>query len=222
MTAAALPYLLAGAGTLAQMKSTADANDKRRSILNAQLDRDDAAAKKSNALILNESEKFAPEVRKEAMIANEEKLFGQQQADLQSGAGGGELGAITTAGGAGNVSDDFLRAKADRAVTEGNRLTSIARELAKTRAPGQLAIDEGYSRGNLSSELSNIAGTNQNYARAASNDAGAVQEGNLGAFGKIASAIGMGMAAGGAAKAAGAAAGGGTGIGFKVPSSMWG
>lgn len=194
MTAAAIPYVIAAVGTYAQMQSTEDAADERRSILNNQLTRDEEAAKKSSALVLDESGKFAPQQRKEELAANEEKVFGQQQKDLQAGAGGGDIGAVQTSGDAGNVSDDFLRAKADRAVTEGTRLTSIARELAKTRAPGQLQIDEGYSRGNLAGELQNLQGTNQNFARAAGNDAGNVQEGGLGSFGKIASTIGAAYA----------------------------
>lgn len=191
--AEAIPYIMAAVGTAAQMKATGDAADERRSILNNQLSRDEEAAKKSSQLVLDESGKFAPEERKEALASNEEKLFGQQQKDLEAGAGGGALGAVDTSGGAGNVSDDFVRAKADRAVTEGNRLTSIARELAKTRAPGQMQIDEGYSRGNLASELQNLQGSNQNFARAAGNDASNVQESNLGSYGKIATAVGSTM-----------------------------
>lgn len=195
--AQAIPYIIAAVGTYAQMKSSQDAADERRGILNQQLERDDQTKEKVNSAVLTEAQKLNPADRKNAISDQEGQIYQQSQKDLQAGAGGGDIGAVDTTGGAGNVSDDFLKAKADRAVSEGNRLTDIARELSKTRAPGQLKVNEGYSQGNLASELQDIGGTNQNYARAASADANSVQEGNLGGFGKIASSIGMGMAAGG-------------------------
>lgn len=227
-----LPYILAGGGALAQIVSADDAADERRQILNAQLERDDQASKKSNQLVLDQAQKLSGQQRADELAKQEDKIYQQQQKDLMTGAGGGALGTVQTSGDAGNVSDDFVRAKAERAVTEGNRLTNLAREVAKTRAPGQLLTNEGYQQADLAGALSNIGSTNQNYARAAQADASNVNEGPLGSFGKIASAIGLGLAAGGigapVAGGAGASAGGtgisfgGNGAGFKVPSSLWG
>lgn len=227
MTTAAIPYVLAGLGTAAQIVDSREQTKDQRRILNAQLARDEETAKKNNALILDEAAKYAPDQRLDAMAENEQRVYDQQQKDLMAGAGGADIGNVVTSGDAGNVSDDFVRARADRAVTEGSRLTSLARALAKTRAPGQLAIEEGYSRGNLASALSNLAGTNANFARAAQSDAASVTGGSLGNLGRITSGIGMGLAAGGFGAAAPAGAATATGVSsgaanFKLPASIWG
>jgi hypothetical protein len=68
-----------------------------------------------------------------ALEGQQQATFDQAQKDL-----GTAPTIIEGAGDGGNVSSDYLNAKADTALTEGNRLTAIARELSKTRAPGQL------------------------------------------------------------------------------------
>lgn len=195
---AAAPYIIAAIGTYASLQAQQDAADERRQILNTQLEASDAASKKTNALVLeNAQNTYDPNQRQSNLEAKADEISAQQQKDLQTGAGGGAVGAPDTAGDAGNLSDDFLRAKADKAVTEGNRLTSLARQIAKTRAVGGLLQDEGKKGADLASELQNIQSANQSSYRGAVTDAGSVGTSPLGALGSLAGSIGAGMAANG-------------------------
>lgn len=201
MTAAALPYILAAGGTALQMKASSDANKERRGIINAQLARDEETAKKGAALVLEEGEKLNPQTRQENLQTQENQISAQQMEDLKTGAGGGEIGSFNAAGDAGNVSSDFVKEKAARAVTEGNRLTDVAKALAKTRSSGTLQSNEALSRADLAGDLNNLYGANANLGRASSNDASAVVPNQglvgLGTVASMASMIGSGMAASG-------------------------
>lgn len=221
MTAAAIPYLIAAGGTALQMKASNDANQERRGILNSQMARDETASKKGAALVLEEGQKLNPGQRQENLQAQEDQISAQQMQDLKTGAGGGDLGAVETAGDAGNVSSDFVKEKAARAVTEGNRLTDIAKALAKTRSTTSLQGEEALGRADLAGELGNLYGANANLGRASGIDASAVTPNQgLTGLGTVASMIGTGMAAGGfgatksplAAKPSSWATSGGAGI----------
>ena len=107
------------------------------------------------------------------------------------------MGAVNTAGDAGNVSDDFLQAKAGRAITEGNRLTDLARSIAKSRAISGVQKTEGQQNADLYSNLNDLNSTNRNYAAASQTDASNVRPGALGTLGSLASAIGTATALGG-------------------------
>ncbi len=180
-----VPALLAGGGTLLQMSAQQDAADQKRSTLNRQLERDDQAQKKAIGLVQQEGQNYGIDERLKAMQGQEDQTYAQTQADIQ-GAGGAQ---VNTAGDAGSVSEDFLKGKAERAITEGTRLTSIAREAAKARAPTGLMSDDALRRAGLAGNLQNVWGTNSNMARATGTDADGVQEPGYGALGSIASAI---------------------------------
>lgn len=194
--AAAAPYIVAAIGTAMTIKSNNDANDERRGIMNAQLDRNTAAANKSSQLVTNEAAKYDPTQRQAAIDTQAAQVYGQEQKDLAAGAGGGTVGNVSTSGDAGNVSDDFIRSKADRALTEGNRLTDIARELSKVRAPNDVRTDEGYSNADLAGNLQSLFSTNRNQANAAMGAAGAVTPGNGAAYGQLLTGLGSSLAAG--------------------------
>jgi len=187
-----IPMVIALAGTAAQMSAQADERDERRKTLNNQLERDETATKKSIDLVQKEGQNYGMDERLAAMKAQEEQGFGQTQADMQ-GAGGA---TVNTAGDAGNVSEDFIKGKAERAVTEGTRLTSIAREAAKTRAPGSLMNEDALRRAGMAGGLQSLWGTTSNMARATGNDAAAVQAPAYGALGSIASSIAPAMGSG--------------------------
>lgn len=189
---AALPQLgMMVGGSLLQMNAQQDAADERRQVMNRQLARDSAAQQKGAQQVLAEGQNFAPEQRQQAIQQAETQAFDQSQKDLQTGANvTGQPAAVQTSGDAGNVSADFIKGKADRAITEGTRLTSLAREIAKTRAPTLLQQTEAQRRANLAGDLSNLYGSNQQMAGATQNDAGAVEEPAYGALGSIASSIG--------------------------------
>jgi hypothetical protein len=141
-------------------------------------------------------------------------------ADLNAAAPSGNAGAVTTTGDAGNVSDDFVKAKADRAVTEGTRLTGIAREIAKTRAPNLQLVTEGQRGADLAGNLQSLYGSNSNMGRATANDANSVLEPQYGGLGKIATLIGGAMAGGQIAKQAASTKAGG-GINFAPQGDVY-
>lgn len=189
----ALPMIIAAAGTVASMSAQQQQAREQRGILNRQLERDEQATNKSTAMVQDEGQRFSQQARQEALQGAEDKTYQQTQNDL-SGAGGANIAAAASAG---NVSDDFLKTKAARAIEEGTRLTSIAREAAKARAPGQVQMDDSLSLADLSGNLQNLWGSTKNMARANGMAASSVQEPGYGALGKIATAVGGGLAASG-------------------------
>lgn len=188
-----IPLLLSGGGSLLQASASRQQADDKRRTLNQQYARNDEATGKAIDLTQGEAKRYSPEARKAALAEQEAKTFGQTQADL-TGAGGA---TVATAGGAGAVSDDFLKGKAQTAIDEGTRLTSIAREAAKARAPMQLGSSDSLSRASLAGNLQNIFGSNNNMASATTADADSIEEPGYGALGAIASATGGALAKGG-------------------------
>lgn len=191
--AAAMPYLLAAGGTVASLTAAEQQADDRRRILNQQLERDEQATDKSTALVQEEGKRFDQQERMKGLEQSEAKTYEQTQADL-AGAGGG---AIAAAADSANVSGDFLQTKAARAIEEGTRLTSIARESAKARAPGMLQFGDSLKRADLAGKLQNLWGSAGNMNRASRQDAESVQEPVYGSLGRIATAAGGAMASGG-------------------------
>lgn len=186
-----LATALAAAGTGAQVVAANEEKQDRRSILNRQMEANEQATKKSVDMVEDEGQRYSQEARLAGLEQAEKKTFDQTQADL-AGAGGA---TISTATQAGNVSDDFLKTKAARAIDEGTRLTSIAREAAKGRAPGALNLDDSLSLAGMQGDMRSMWGTTKNMARANSIDAENVEAPAYGALGSIASAAGTGMAA---------------------------
>lgn len=213
MTAAALPYLLAVGASGLQLNAQREQANERRKILNAQLDRSDQATRRATELVQQEAQNYSPVARAAAMQSQEQAAYDQSAKDLQLGAGGA---AIDTAGGQGNVSADFLKAQADKAISEGDRLSSVAREVAKTRAPSLLMQTEGQRRANMAGTLQNLFGTNRNMASAAQQDADSVEEPMYGQLAGLAGQFGSQYAMGQHLKTKypGAYSGAGAGISF--------
>lgn len=173
-------------GTVLQMQAAEDQKDERRRILNQQLDRDEAATKKAIDVVQGEAGNYTAQNRADALSQQEGQTYQQIQQDMQ-GAGGA---SVATASDAGNVSEDFLKTKAARAIDEGTRLTSVAREAAKSRAPTMLMSNDALRRAGMVGNLNNIFGTNKNMGTAAGIDAQGVQAPAYGGLGAIASSIG--------------------------------
>ena len=181
---AAAPYLVVG-GTAASMIGEQQANKQRRAILNRSLEATDEAQKKSQAEILDEGQNFSADKRQEAMQAAESAAYDQSQNDL-----GPNAGIVDTSADGGRQSADFVKAKADKAIGEGNRLTALSREVARTRAPGPLQNQEGMRRADLTGRIGSRWSTANNMARAGQLDASAVQAPGYAQLGKLAAAIG--------------------------------
>lgn len=164
-------FLLSGAGAGLESLGAQRAEKDRRAILNRALERSSATQDNATQQVLNEGANYGQK-RLTDVAAQEQTALAQALKDIgaqdQSGAG---ASVIDTAGDGGAVSGDFLKAKADRAISEGNRLTSVARELAKVRAPGQQMTAEGLRRANLTSDLGSAANSNRAMVQAAGMDA---------------------------------------------------
>lgn len=200
----ALPAIIAAVGTAATIHGQNRMEKKQRAMLNQQLEREDQASDKSAEMVKQEGQNYSQEARLQGMVDAEQKTYEQTQADLQ-GAGGA---TVATSASTANVSDDFLKTKAARAIEEGTRLTSIARETAKARAPGRMHQDDSLRMASLAGDLQNLWGGTQNMARANGLDVQSVKMPAYGQMGKIATAVGSSMASSGYGQ------GGGGGINF--------
>ena len=172
------------AGTAAQMYGAKQQRDERRRVLNNSLERTAGTQKQTQALIQDEAKEFAPEARQQSMQAAEDAAFTRTQQDL-AGAGAGETAAMP-----GRVSQDYLDTRAERTAQEGDRLSAIAREAARTRAPGLLMTREGLRRADMQSRVGSMLGSDANLARASGADADGVGTPVIGQLGQLATAAG--------------------------------
>lgn len=202
------PLILAAAlgGTALEIQGQRQAAKERRSILNQAFDEQRRTTEKSAQMLADEGAKFSGDERQKAIDAQEAAVYGQTQQDL-AGAGGDMVGSAT----GGNVSSDFMKAKADKAITEGNRLTAIAKEAAKLRAPGMLVDSEKQRQADLMGRTGSMWNRTRNMVNAGVMDAQSVQEPGYAQLGRLAKQAAMIYALGGAgAGAAGATTGAGT------------
>lgn len=204
--AAYAPYILMAAGTAASVAGQQSQAREQRRILNRAMEATDKTQKEGAQMVLDQAQKLSPIQRQQALADQEAATYAQAQKDLAGRMDAGGTGAIIdTAGDAGAVSSDFVKAKADKAISEGSRLMEVAREAAKTRAPGQLLTTEGQQLSDLMGQLGSKYGANKNMSQAAGLDAQNADTPLYGKLGKIASMVGS-MWAGGAGGAAGAGA----------------
>jgi hypothetical protein len=175
------------------MSAQQEAASDKRSILNRQLESADKATERSAQEVQQEAQRYGQDARMQGLEQAEQKIYGQTQADL-TGAGGA---SIATAADNANVSEDYLKTKAARVIGETTRLTDVAREAAKHRAPGQLGMDDSLSLAGMSGRLGSMWGSTRNVARANSLDADSVEAPAYGALGQIATAAGGAAAANG-------------------------
>lgn len=207
---------LAG-GTAANVMGQRQANKERRSITNRAFEDSQKTGDKATALVQAEGANFQGDKRMESMRQQEMAAFDQAQKDLT---GAGVQGAtLDTAGDQGNVSSAFMRSKADRALSEGDRLTGIARELAKTRAPGLTQQNEGMRLADTLQQSGSLWGGAKRRVEAGQLDAENVQEPWWGTVGKLAQQaalayMGGGFGGAGAGGTAGATLTSGNGMAY--------
>lgn len=196
--AESIPLIISALGTAASVAAEQQAQGERRDVLNQQFTKTQEAEDKNSQLVTEEGKKFAPEDREGALNTQQQQNYEQSQRDL-----GSAPTIIAGAGDAGNVSSDYLDAKSSKALTEGGRLSALARELAKTRSPGQLTTAEGLRRASLAGELGSMWASSRRGTQAAEAEAKTVETPWWGTAGKLASA-------GASAYGAGAGAANGT------------
>lgn len=203
MTGAEIPVgaYVAGATAIAGTAAEADAarrkRNQQRDILNQAFRKSSENADKANAAVMDAGAEMDATKRLAEMQGEETQTFGQAMGDLKASGAGGDI--ISAAGDAGNTSADFAKAKADRALTEGNRMTAMAREMAKVRAPGQMQMNQGLRRADAQERASSIWGSNRNMMDAYTSDAEGVQDPWYGTVGKLAKTAAMAYLIGGAA-----------------------
>lgn len=198
-----LALLLAAGGTAASMRGEQVAANQRRSRLNDAMKITSDAQDRTQAAITNEGNNLDPTKRLQTM--NDQAATAQQAISTNlNGAGATDASGnaiINTAGDNGAVSKEYLAAKADKALTEGSRLTALAKAAARSRAPGQMAQDESQRRASLMGDVGSQWSTARNLSNAKQQDAASIQTPWWGKVGKIAQAVGMAALSGGAGAA---------------------
>ncbi len=196
------------AGTAASIAGSAQQQRQQQRILGRAMDESDKAQSKGADAVVQEAQKSAtPQARQAAMQQAEDANYQRTMADV--GGAGGNL--VDTAQGGGNVSQAFTDAKAAREATEGDRMSAVAHELAKVRAPGDVGREDAIRRGSLAEELGSMWSSQRANSQAAQQDAqstGMPGYGQLGGLVALASgaALGAGAGAGTGAAAANTAA----------------
>lgn len=195
-----IPLAIAAAGTLASARADQVQGTQRRDKLNEALMRTDKAQGVTDTKVLNEAQTLSPVARAAAMTTQANTNADASKADLAAAGATDANGnaIINTSGDDGAVSRDFLTAKADRALTEGSRLSAIAQQLAKTRAPGQLEQQEGQRRADLGENLGSMWGDVKADNNATQLDAEGIQAPMYGKLGKLAQMAALAYMTGGA------------------------
>lgn len=210
MAAAAIPYIIMAVGTAAKMAGDRNAAREKRSILNQAMDRNNEAQDKANAQLIDEAGEYSGQKRTDAINAQQDATYNQSLQDIGMGQGGNAGVTIDTAGSDGALSGDFLKAKADKAISEGNRITQVAREFAKVRAPGQRSLQDSMRLADVQGQIGSAGATTRAMSRAAELDAQNVSSPWWGKLGGLAAQAAAIYASGGAAGAAGAGSAGAT------------
>jgi len=189
------PELLLALGTAAGGAYISNQADKRRageqrSILNRSLDRSEKAQAETTGDVLKEAQKYAGDQRMAELQQQEAANVAQAEKD-------GAIRSAATAAVPGQTQGQpgtIALGDADKALSEGNRMTAIARELAKVRAPNQLLAAAQLRRANLAGDTNNLWSNDRSQANAAGLDAQSVKAPWWGTLGKVAQAVGTGMA----------------------------
>jgi hypothetical protein len=192
--------LMAG-GTAAQAVGSRQQAKQQRSILNRAFEKNDRSTKQSTSDVLGQGATETGAAQMADMGTAADAIAARTGADLKGA--GADL--IDAAGDNGAQSQAFLTAKADRALSEGNRQTAIARELAKVRSTGEVQNNNAMARGSLMEEIASRGNTNRAQTQAATLDAQSVQAPLISDLGKIASMAGMAGGLGGFGAAGGGA-----------------
>lgn len=173
---------------------------QQRGILNRAFERNDETVKEGTADTLKLAERMTPREQGNEMRMAADAAANRTMTDLR----GSGADMIDTAGGGGRVSDNFTTAKAAAQGVEGDRLSAIAQEVGKVRAPGEVMGNEARFRAALAERLGSAFRSNQQRAQASQLDAQGVERPWYGDVGQLAAMVG-GMSMGAGGQAAGAA-----------------
>lgn len=189
-------------GTAAQMAAARQQQQKQKKVLQRAFDKNDETVGDATQQVLEAGKEMTGGARSDAMRAAAEASSARTMSDL-TGAG---ADVIDTAGDTGNVSDAFRQGKAAAQAGEVDRLSRIAQEVGRARAPSEVMANEALARSALAERLGSTFRSNQARTQAAGLDAESIDLPWYGYAGQLASLVGgMGLASG-AGAGAGAAA----------------
>lgn len=176
-------------GTGLQLKGQYDQRKKQQGILRQSAQDATRTQAKATDMAVEGAQDMSGQQRLADMQAAEAAIAQRTQDDLQ-GAGAGLIDTAQDEGSA--VSMDFLRGKADRALAEGERMSAVARELAKMRSAGDVQNDRSRKQAALAESLGSMWTSQRGRSSAAANDAEGVGMPWYGTVGQIASSVGTG------------------------------
>lgn len=177
--------LLAG-GTAAQMLAAREQARAQRGIINRAQDRNDEAVREGSEATLKMAEGMTGASQADKMQAAAQAAAGRTMADLRGA--GADL--IDTGSGSGRTSGAFGRMVAERGAAERDRLSAIAQEVGRVRAPAEVMGNEAMARSALAERLASSFRSNQNRQQAASLDAQGVDRPWYGDVGQLAALVG--------------------------------
>lgn len=198
-----IPIALAAAGQAIQFLSQQSAQKDQEQAAIRAAQRQSEAQQRARDVVNRIVADQTPERRQPQLeqIQKDETQRIQGTIDRVREAGPGNLNTRVE----GNVSPDFLAAKARETKTQLENSATLARILGKVRAPQLLRAEDAFSQARAGTEL----GTNANFARGNANtDALRIQE--AGRVDPIAQLFGSALAAAGVAGVGGSAGTGGT------------
>lgn len=210
--------LLAG-GTAAQMLAAREQARAQRGIINRAQDRNDEAVREGSEATLKMADGMTGASQADKMQAAAQAAAGRTMADLRGA--GADL--IDTGSGSGRTSGAFGRMVAERGAAERDRLSAIAQEVGRVRAPAEVMGNEAMARSALAERLASSFRSNQNRAQAAQIDAQSVDTPWYGDVGKLAALVGgFGLAGAPAAAGGGASAPSGASTALGRALMTWG
>jgi len=189
VAATALPLIVGG--TALQMQGQREQRRDRSRILNRAMDDAEQAQTMAVQTVTDEGEMLAPERRMADMQQAEDAAYERSMGDIAGI-------DITPSQGAGAVSEAFEQLRARRSGEESARMSAVARELAKLRAPGMVQTDGAMRRGAMSEALGSMFNSQRARTNAAQFDADSVDMPMYGQIGQMIGGIGqMGLMGGG-------------------------
>lgn len=159
--AAAFPYLLAAGGAATQYDALNRAQRLKQQMMNEAMSYDSSQAAKERGLFTTQAQKYDPTSRAGALDTTTQQIASNLGSYLNKNSV-----VPDSPGRGGKTSADFVSAKADNALSEGNRTALITRLYSKMFAPGQMRFNEGVENANTASQAESIQADRINQQRA--------------------------------------------------------
>ena len=153
----ALPMALSVGGFFAQRKALQDAQERRRRALAELMTQDQGYANQMAGLVDTRAQEFSPAMREPVRQAAEGAAYDSLSGALVQARETPPAGSDAS----GRMSQDFLVAKARRAVDDLTAGADRARMMAKVRSTGDQGLTERIGGGEMGSQLGAIQGNRQ-------------------------------------------------------------